>query len=503
MDNLTRIDDLLLQWHKEGEHSFLRSDVAIYYEDKAYTYKDLYFGMMKVVATLTEYHLFAGEKIIVHLGNRPEAIMAIMGISYMGHTFVPVPDNIKSFRLTEIVNDCGAKVVFTDERHQPVIDNLGDTSLIYSFNFDELKPFDGYLNRSKPANPAALMYTSGTTGKPKGVVCPHEKMLAAVSSINAYMMHTTQDIIATALPLSHGYGLYQILTVMAAGGKILLEPNFAFPQQTLHRIKTYKATGFATVPSAVHMIMQIENWEQYLGSLSYLTTAGAALSPSTFDKLKEFLLDTDIVPMYGQAECVRALQYPAAKQRCPHTFLKSCGIPIPDTKTRILVNGKRYKHGTGELVVKSPHVMDGYWNNPEETNKTFVNGWLHTGDVFAIDKETGYHFFVGRYDDVIKIKGERCAPQELDDAIVEMPEVNEAATFAIDDGLWGKRFVAYVSSKSHLITKKDVMRHCKQTVEAFLMPKDVVVVKDIPKNENGKVSRVQLKAIYEGNKDKS
>ncbi len=459
--------------------------------------------MMKVAARLCGYHLWSGERIIIHLGNRPETIMAIMGCSYMGCTFVPVADTIKAHRLTEIINDCKATAIITDEKHEGVLDQLGDTDLQFAFNIDEIPPFNDFVNRSKPANPAALMYTSGTTGKPKGVICPQHKIMAAVSSINAYMMHTSDDIVATALPLSHGYGLYQVLTLLEAGGGVLLESNFAFPQQTLDRMKRLGVTGFAAVPSMIHMIMQIPGWEEYLDKLSYITTAGAALPPSTFGQLKDTLIDTDIVPMYGQAECVRALYYPASKQRCPHTYLKSCGVTIPDTKTRILdkKTGERSKFGEGELLIKSPHVMDGYWNDPEATARTFKNGWLHTGDYFAIDKETGLHYFVGRKDELIKIKGERVAPQELDDALMNMPGIVEAASFAVADRLWGKRFVVYVAHDGDIIpTKNDVMRFCKRTLEAFLMPKDVVVVDSIPKNGNGKISRSMLKQLYEANK---
>ena len=492
MENLTRVDDLLRGHAPES--------VAIIYNEKYYRYRDLFEGMIKVAGSLVGHGVYT-DKIIVLLGNRPEAVMAIMGISYAGGTFIPLPSTIKAHRLEEIINDCGATTIITDESYYNVINSLGETDTLRAvFNIDEMTPPSGYICRSKPAYPAALMYTSGTTGKPKGVICPHEKIMAATASINAYLMHTHKDVVATPLPLSHGYGLYQVFTLLEAGGTILLEDGFSYPARTLERIKQYRATGFAAVPSMIHMMMDVAGWEDYCDSLTYITTAGAALSAHTFQMLTEILPTTDIIPMYGQAECVRALSYPAATQRIGGLYFNSCGRPIPDTKTRVLANGKKEKSGEGELLVKSPHVMDGYWNNPEETEKAFKDGWLYTGDLFAVDDDRR-HFFIGRKDDVVKIKGERCAPIELDSALMMMPGVFEASAFAVKDGLWGNRFVVFVSHREQKITKQDVMRFCKKNLEGFLMPKDVVIVDDIPKNGTGKISRQYLKELYEAMDD--
>ena len=495
MENLTRVDGLLKGHAPES--------VAIIYNDEYYRYRDLYEGMIKVAGNLVGYNVYT-DKIIVLLGNRPEAIMAIMGISYAGGTFIPLPSTIKAHRLQEILEDSGATAIITDGSFDKVLeglnhDELHDLRLV--FDIDVMMPPSNYLCSSVPNDIAALMYTSGTTGKSKGVICPPEKIMAAVSSINAYLMHTHDDVIATALPLSHGYGLYQILTLLEAGGTILLEDNFAYPARTLERIKKHHATGFAAVPSMIHMMMDIPGWEDYCDSLTYITTAGAALPSKTFQMLTEILDDVEIIPMYGQAECVRTLAYPGSFQRIEGVYFNSCGKTIPDTETCILDrDGKTMPFGEGELLVRSPHVMDGYLNNPEETAKTFKDGWLHTGDIFAIDGE-GRHFFVGRKDDVVKIKGERCAPIELDNALMLMPGVFEAAAFAVQDNLWGNRFVVFVSHREELVTKNQVMRFCKKHLEGFLMPKDVVVVEDIPKNGTGKISRQYLKELYEASSE--
>lgn len=485
MEHSPRIDDILTKCHDHSATAIIQDDVR-------WSYGNLYQLMINVAGHLVRHNVYT-DKIIVLLGNRVEAVAAIMGISYIGGTFVPVGSSVKPHRLAEIINDCGATTIITDESFYPITNVLENTPTLRAvLNIDEF-PTSQLVAQSKPAYPGALMYTSGTTGKPKGVICPHDKMMAAVDSINAYLYHTRRDVIASALPLSHGYGLYQIFTVLAEGGAVLLERNFAYPAKVLENIKKYNATGFATVQSALVMIFNQDDWADYLQGLTYLTTAGAALTPSSFEKLRNALPTTEIMPMYGQTECVRVLYYPEWKQN-EVLNMNSCGIAIPDTTTYIDLD-------TGELVVESPHVMDGYWNNPKDTAITFRDGKLYTNDIFSID-ENGLHTYVGRNDDVVKVKGERCAPQELDNALMNIDDIDEAASFAVEDHVFGYRFVAFVASRNIELAGKDIMRYCKKNLEAFLLPKEVVMVDKIPKTENGKISRVILRQVYENMKAK-
>ena len=491
----SRIDDIITRYDAVREED--RS--ALIHDDKVYSYKDLRYGMLDIASALDELDLYTSEKIIIHCGNTPQTVMAIFAASYAGATFIPVASNIKAHRLQEIINDCGASVMLTTSNLIGVADGLVNTPTLKEvIDVNTIETHRQTAAQSVPAYPAALMYTSGTTGVPKGVICPHNKMMHAVDAIESYMFHTKNDVVATALPLSHGYGLYQIFTVLYAGGTVLLETNFNYPARTLERIRKYKATGFAAVPSMIHMIMQIDNWQDYLNPyLEYITTAGAALPPITFATLLDEL-DCEVVQMYGQTECVRAL-YHSGRSSGDLMRMRTCGHQIPGTKTTIIPaegfeDDAEYPT-VGELVISSKHVMDGYWHNPEASNETFVNGHLHTGDIFGVD-EHGYHYYLGRKDEVVKIKGERTSPQELDNALLNMFEISEAASFTVDDHVGGHRFVVYVSSRNYSVVKNDVMRYCKKNLEPHLLPVDVVVVDDIPKTPNGKISRKLLKELY-------
>jgi len=485
-NSFPRLDDILVK--HPVDHQL---DVAIIHNDISYMYLDLIEGMQRIGAALEGFGR-SGEKVIVHLGNRPETVMAMFAISYVGGTFIPIPANIKSSRLHEIIEDSGATVAIIDDSKFDVFDELPNiSSMEILIDVDRIET--GETTFQKPSGyPAALMYTSGTTGKPKGVICPHHKMMNATDAINEYLIHTRHDVVASALPLNHGYGLYQVLTVLAEGGTVLLENGFTYPSETLRRIVRYGATGFAIVPSMITMFTQlVDTWADQLTDLEYITTAGAALPPSVFAMLEKELPNTNIIPMYGQTECVRALCYlPSDQSKNMDHF--SVGKAIPGTVAYITSNDNQYEEG--ELIVESDHVMDGYWNNPEETAKTFDGNILRTGDVFR--KINGLFYYIGRLDDVVKIKGERCSPQELDNALIEMPGIVDAASFAIPDKIWGNRFVAYVAVVDAEMSKMQVMRYCRDSLESHMMPKEVFLVGRIPKTANGKVSRSLLKDQY-------
>lgn len=456
-----------------------KDKIALIYKDKQFTYQEL-IRKSENMASILAVNRIEGN-VVVLLGNRPETIFSIFGISRVGCVFIPANDKIKSNKLKEILNDAQPTAVITDDAHINIFeDTKYEPELLINVDAPQ---YTYNAPVSVHATLAAIMYTSGSTGKPKGVVCLHKNMIAAIEIINDYLEHTPQDRILTVLPLSHGYGLYQVLAPLAVGATVILEPGVMFIQHTMNRINKMNATGFAAVPSMIQMMLQTSIWKDRLQNLEYLTSAGAGLPPQHFEMLDTELKDTQIIPMYGQTECVRALHYPS---HSGITNYKSCGRAMPQTKCTI---------EDGELVVEGPTVMRGYWNKPEETAKVFRDGKLYTGDLFEQDSQ-GMFYYIGRRDEIIKIGGERVAPQEVDNVLLALLGVREVAAFAVEDDVWGNRIVVYVACDEEALTKADVMGYCKRNLEAFLMPKDVVIVDKIPKNANGKISRADLKKLY-------
>src|SRR6185436_5952735 len=281
----------------------------------------------------------------------------------------------------------------------------------------------GPASRAAETDLAGLLYTSGSTGSPKGVMHSHRSLATVVRSIARYLGTTGEDVVLSVLPLSFGYGLTQLLPTFLAGGTLVLERSFAFPQVTLQLLAAERCTGFAMVPTIATMLLQNDLSRFDLSALRYLTNAGAGIAPELLRDLRSRLPWVRIFPMYGQTECMRATFLPPEEvDRIP----ASVGRGMPSQEMWVVDDaGRRLSPGkdgcVGELVVRGEHVMLGYWNLPEATEAKLgpeprpSARVLSTGDLFRVDSE-GWYYFVARKDDIIKTRGEKVSPREVEDA---------------------------------------------------------------------------------------
>ncbi len=283
-----------------------------------------------------------------------------------------------------------------------------------------------------------IIYTSGSTGFPKGVMMTHRNIEAAATSITTYLENTADDVILSALPISFDYGLYQVLMAMKLGATLVLEKSFVFPQVVFDKMRAERVTGFPLVPTMAAIILQMRDLEPgSFPDLRYITNTAAALPPAHIARLQALFPGVRIYSMYGQTECKRCTYLPPAElQRRPG----SVGIAIPNTEAYVVDDqGERVAPGvTGELVIRGPHVMQGYWNDAAATARALHPGpfpWervLHTGDLFRTDAE-GFLYFVGRKDDIIKSRGEKVSPKEVENVLYALPGIREAAVVGVPD----------------------------------------------------------------------
>jgi acyl-CoA synthetase (AMP-forming)/AMP-acid ligase II len=351
------------------------------------------------------------------------------------------------------------------------------------------------LKRHIDLDLALLLYTSGSTAAPKGVMHTHLGITSVTSSIACYLELDEHDVVAQVLPLSFGYGLTQLFTTFAVGATLALEKSFAFPQATLAMMAKERATCFAMVPTIAALLARNDFSALDLSALRMLTNAGAALSPAVLQQLRAKLPSTRIVPMYGQTECMRASYLPHDEiERRPG----SVGRGIPNQEMWLVdENGARvFGAGEGELVVRGAHVMRGYWRQPDLTNAKLQPGTiagervLHTGDLFRVDDE-GFFYFVARKDDIIKTRGEKVSPREVEDALTAHPVVIEAAVIGVDDEVLGQAVHAYVTTAS-AVEERELLRWCAERIEDFAVPKRVFLRDALPKNDNGKIDKRAL-----------
>ena len=341
---------------------------------------------------------------------------------------------------------------------------------------------------------AALIYTSGSTGNPKGVILTHLNMVAAATSITTYLENTPDDVILNVLPLSFDYGLYQVLMGLKVGGTVVLERSFAYPQAVLQKLIEEKVTGFPLVPTMSAILLQMDLRKYDFPHLRYVTNTGAALPTEHIVRLRRLFPKVKIYSMYGLTECKRVSYLPPDQIDARPG---SVGKGMPNEEVYLVDDdGRRLGPGVvGQLVVRGSNVMKGYWELPEETDRVLRPGplpgekVLYTGDLFRMDEE-GYLYFVGRKDDIIKSRGEKVSPKEVENVLYAHPEIAEAAVVGVPDEILGQAIKAVVSRKNgSRLTEQDVLRHCARRLEDFMVPQSVEFRAVLPKTGNGKIDK--------------
>jgi len=326
----------------------------------------------------------------------------------------------------------------------------------------------------------------------------HRNMTAACTSIACYLELCEDDVILNVLPLAFDYGLYQMLMTFRTGARLVLERSFAFPAQILQIIKDEKITGFPGVPTIFASLAELKSLTEHdFSSIRYVTNTAAALTLKHIGVLRQLFTRARIYSMYGLTECKRCTYLPPEDlERKP----LSVGIPIPNTEMWIVDDSdERVEPGTvGQLVIRGATVMKGYWGKPEATAMRLKPGplpgeqVLYTGDYCRMDDE-GYLYFVGRGDEIIKSRGEKVAPKEVENVLVNIPGVKEAAVVGVPDELLGQAIKAFVvMEQGRFVGERQLQMECQRRLENFMVPKSIVVVPSLPRTDTGKLRKVAL-----------
>jgi long-chain acyl-CoA synthetase len=459
-----------------------------------------------------------GDRVAIYLPNSAEVIVAIFAILKAAGTFVVLNPTIKQDKLTYILNNCRATALLTSDRNaslaaevQATVPSLkftvlsGKRAIAVASGKDTFYALDDLLvayPTTRPPCPtidqdlACLIYTSGSTGEPKGVMSGHNNVVFASGSIIQYLENTPDDVVINVLPLAFDYGLYQLLMVFRFGGTLVLEKSFTYPAAVLKNMEAERVTGFPGVPTVFAILLQMDLSVYNLSSLRYLTNTAAALPPSHIVEIRKKFPWATLYSMYGLTECKRTLYLPPSQlDKRPG----SVGIAIPGTEVWIEDEaGNHVGPGVvGELVIRGSHVMRGYWENPEATAKCYRPGptpgeqILYSGDLFKMD-EAGYLYFVARKDDVIKSRGEKVSPKEIENVLYSIEGIVEAAVIGVPDPILGQAIKAFVVSDGVQLTEKDVLRHCRAHLEDFMVPQIVEFRDSLPKTGSGKIKKTDL-----------
>jgi len=451
-----------------------------------------------------------GDRVLTVLDNGHEAVLSFFGVWKAGATPCPLYPAIKAEKLAGILESTEASAVITQARQRATIETAASLTKVRpilivaqagpgeengdALRFETLVAQKAQGPLSELTNDEALallIHTSGSTGRPKGVMLTHANVSAACEAVVSYLGNTADDVVLNVLPLSFGYGITQVVTMVMAGGTLVLERSFAFPRKILERLAEVRATGFPLVPPMAALITGMKDLEpDFLPHLRYITSAAAAMPPAFTERLRQLFPATQLFLMYGQTECLRATYLPPEEiSRRP----LSVGRAIPGTKAFVIdEDGLPAPPGTiGELVVEGPHVMPGYWGNGLTSVQALApiadGRRLNTGDLFRAD-EDGFLYFISRRDDIIKTRGEKVSPQEVERALYALPGIREAVAGGVDDPVFGQAIRAYVVLEDGAtLTEREIIRHCAGRLEDYMVPKSVEFRDTLPRTTTGKI----------------
>jgi acyl-CoA synthetase (AMP-forming)/AMP-acid ligase II len=463
-----------------------------------------------------------GDRIGIVSRNSPEYIAVYLGILRAGCIAVDINYQNSIHEIKTIVNHCGIKTVIVENSYAgelvealgampPVQAVIGIERRARGFKFVRRKipPQIHYavlgdilcseqVMKTPPAftgeDLAAIVYTTGTAGRPKGVMLSHENILANARSIIEYLRLSENDRTMVLLPFCYCYGKSLFTTHLMAGGSLVLENSFMHPQTVFKKMIEEEATGFAGVPATFAIMLQRSNFCDFsFPALRYVTQGGGAMPPHHAQELAGLLPGTRVYSMYGQTEATAWLT-------CldPDDLLNrpgSIGKPVPGVEIMVVTEqGRAAAAGQeGEIVARGKNVMAGYWNDPEETKKVLKEGWLYTGDLGTMDKD-GYLSMAGRRSDMIKRGAHRISPKEIEEVIHEMDPVHEASVVGVHDAILGETIRAVVVLKQgHVLDAHAVQRHCQSKLAPYKIPQEVLFVDALPRTNSGKVMRSVLK----------
>jgi amino acid adenylation domain-containing protein len=507
------VDDLLASSRERYP-----AKTAVVEDGRRTTYAELDESANRLARLLRESGVAPGDRVAVLLENSVESAISIFGVLRAEGAFVVINPTTKPDKLVFMLNDCAASALVVDARFAEAaaaasreVASLkciaawgGDTGRGRERRADldrELAGFPSVRPRRRciDMDLAAIIYTSGSTGHPKGVTVTHLNVVSAATSITQYLEMAADDVVINCLPLSFDYGLYQLLMSVKTGGTLVLERSFAYPYRIVELVRDEKVTGFPGVPTIFAMLLQMKGLgPEAFDGVRFVTNTAAALPAAHILRLKGLFRNARIYSMYGITECKRVSYLPPEElDRRP----TSVGRGMPNEQVFVVdEHGDEVEPGVvGELVVRGSNVMKGYWNRPDETARALRPGrypWervLHTGDLFMRDSE-GFLYFVARKDDIIKSRGEKVSPREVEGVIYELPAVREAAVVGVPDAVLGQAIkVVIVTAEGHSLEAREVMAHCARRLENFMVPKHVEFRAELPKTATGKIRHGPLR----------
>lgn len=501
--------------------SSLPQKPAFHFMEQTTTYQQLDAAVTKFASGLEQLGVKKGDHIALLLGNSPYFVIGMYGALRLGATVIPINPIYTPDEISYILKNGDVKVVIALDLLLPLIEKMNpllsgvkhylicetpkeNDQAVQLENlsvYPKLKSFtiilgNGQLNFEEPElqddDVAVILYTSGTTGKPKGAMLTHKNLYSNAIDVSNYLKMSESDRVITVLPMFHVFCLTVSLNApLMNGATLIIFPRFS-PTEVFSLTKKYEATVFAGVPTMYNFLLQLPDAEVAdLQSLRLCISGGASM-PVALLKNFEKKFNVAISEGYGLSEASPVTCFnPLDRPRKPG----SIGTSIIHVENKVVNElGEEVPVGeVGELIVRGPNVMKGYYKLPEDTAATIRDGWLYTGDLAKMDEE-GYFYIVDRKKDMIIVGGYNVYPREVEEVLYDHPEILEAAVLGVPDPNVGEAVKCYVVSKNPDLTEAELLQYCKEHLAKYKVPSTIEFLEELPKNTTGKILRRALKA---------
>ena len=491
---------------------------AYYFMDQSTTYQELDAAVTKFADELHKLGVSKGDNIALLLGNSPHFIISLYGALRAGATVIPVNPIYTPDEIGYILNNGDVKAVVALDKLIPLLERMDPVlSSVQNYIICETQPDNGDARHLTiypkmksftemlatgdlqfigpeldPEDTAIILYTSGTTGKPKGAMLSHKNIYSNASDTGEYLNISENDRVVTTLPMFHVFSLTVVVNApLLSGGTLLIVPQFS-PKEIFRIIKKYEATVFAGVPTMFNFLYQYpEGKAEDLQSLRFCISGGSALPVSLLESF-EAKFDVTISEGYGLSEaspvtCFNPLNRPRKAGSIGTNIVNVENKVVNELGEEVPVNE------VGELIVRGPNVMKGYYKMPEESAAVLKDGWLYTGDLARRDEE-GYFFIVDRKKEMIIVGGYNVYPREVEEVLYAHPEVIEAAAIGVPDPNQGEVVQCFVVKKNEQLTEQELIAYCLEHLAKYKVPKSIEFLEELPKNTTGKILRRSLKA---------
>ncbi len=501
-----------------GQHREKRSHaIAVIDGAHEYPYSFLIAQVSSVAKKLSSQGIHSGDRIAIHLNKGIDEIVAFFAIAKLGAVSVNINYRWKTHQCKYVLQDCGATHLITDKQRARTMlgeHQFGGLEAVLAMEGDDLVVVDAsrgaakeeYLIQTREENVAkelaTILYTSGSTGMPKGVMVTHATLIKGAEIVTGYLNNSSQDRILSLVPFSFDYGLNQLTSMCLLGGTIVLQKT-AMPSAIVETVQSKKITGMAAVPGTwFEIATYLEQGGIHLPSLRYITNTGGNIPQNILAKMAALFQGVDIYLMYGFTEAFRSTYLP------PERFLDKCGsigkaIPGVEVFVVDVDKGICADNEVGELIHSGALISNGYWGRLQATRekigecshlRPLINNQpvAYSGDLVIRDSE-GFLWFVGRMDDMIKSSGYRISPTEIEEIIYSSGLVDCVVAYGVEDHVRGQVVHVGVSPSSSDFSENSFLTYCTKHMPSYMVPERIFLWQGaMPKTSNGKIARTSV-----------